>query len=168
MPSKTWPIFTLYYLNIICLAIMMSLHVLSFLGIGIFDGIIWMVLALIGLFLFLVGSSRQLRCLDRHLYGEAPRRVWLNYGRSFYTGYEALWRYRATAHITMPLAPTWAVNLVRWILLLWIPYTVLQAALLFLISTTGFKVILARLAVPWLLPLFSYSLPVLYSWKREH
>ena len=159
----------LFFADLISLGVLLINHVLSFFGVGLLGFIAWGVLTLVGAGIYFTAHDRQVELLYRDLYYEErhPLRLFdIRNARYTMIDYHAFWRYRATAKVTMPLAPKWLVRVPGIAFILAIPYFVLQLYLLMAYPAT-LNVILARLILPFLSPFFLYSLPILYSWRRE-
>jgi hypothetical protein len=71
----------------------------------------------------------------------------------------------------MPLAPRWLVETTRIVFLAVVPYILLQIIILLFQwgrqQPLGLQVMIARLAVPGIAPLFLYNIPILFSVIQE-
>jgi hypothetical protein len=150
-----------YYLNLLCLIIVLSAHTLSFVSIGLFGLPIWGAISTFaGTILYMPSSIHISERLSEYYNNPSNGHL----GRKN-KGVGVI-NYRSTASITMPLSPGWLVALVQPAFLLFIPYTLVQAYFA-IISNVEVTVGAARLIAPWILPALLYSLPVFLSWKRE-
>jgi hypothetical protein len=160
---------SLCYANLIALGALLIVHVLSFFGIGAFGFAVWGVFLLVGFPLMAIAYGRQVDRLYDHLHYE-PRHPFKLFDVRNYRyaeiEHQAIWRYRATANVTMPFAPGWLVRLPAIALLVAFVYFIFQLYLL-VKYPAGIDVILWRLMGIWNAPFFLYPLPILYSWRRE-
>ena len=168
--QKRWVVAILYYADLICLDYLLIAHVLSFWSIAILGDMASANIGIAAFVIFIASIQHHLNMLYFANYGE--KRPFLTDSfeiqrRSVLLLFDVLFKYRSTAPSVVPYAPIWLVRFSWAMRLLWLPYFLFTVWQMAVSSGITQEVGLARGGSIWLLIIFFYSLPILYSWHRE-